>query len=302
MKRIALDEFEVLTYIERHQNDICSYTNLAHEIFCPLDRLMEIMDFFKSKDLIKERESFKYSVTDKGYEVLEPYRVKRAIFIAAGFGSRMVPATLKTPKPLIRVNGVRIIEPLLDALLEAEIEEIIIVRGYLGEQFDALLDKYPMIKFIENPLYNVANNISSVYLVRELLQNAYLLESDLLLYNKNLLRKYEYGSNCLGMAVNYTDDWCFETEQGYIKKLHIGGENVYHEYGISYWSKEDGYKLKQDYEKVFHSPGGKERYYDEVPFNEYKDHYKVRVRPVQPGSIVEIDTYSELQQIDSTYK
>ena len=84
---------------------------------------------------------------------LEPYRVKRAVFIAAGFGLRMAPITLNTPKPLVRVKGVRIIDRLIDACLAADIQEIYIVRGYLGEQFDQLLAKYPMLKFIDNDLY-----------------------------------------------------------------------------------------------------------------------------------------------------
>ena len=49
------------------------------------------------------------SVTDEGLEALEPFRAKRAVLIAAGFGSRMVPVTLNTPKPLVRVGGKRII-------------------------------------------------------------------------------------------------------------------------------------------------------------------------------------------------
>lgn len=91
-------------------------------------------------------------ITGAGLDALEPYRVKRAIFIAAGFGSRLVPITFNTPKPLVRVRGQRIIDGLLDACLEAGVSEIYIVRGYLAEQFDQLLYKYPMIKFLENPI------------------------------------------------------------------------------------------------------------------------------------------------------
>ena len=94
------------------------------------------------------------NITDTGLDSLEPYRVERAIILAAGFGSRMVPVTLNTPKPLIRVNGDRIVDGLIDACLDEGINEIYIVRGYLSEQFDQLLYKYPMIKFIENPYYN----------------------------------------------------------------------------------------------------------------------------------------------------
>ena len=83
-------------------------------------------------------------LTEKGFNALEPYRVKRAIFIAAGFGTRLVPITLNTPKPLVRVNGKRIIDTLIDACLEVGIDDIYIVRGYLAEQFDQLKYKYPI--------------------------------------------------------------------------------------------------------------------------------------------------------------
>ena len=155
-------------------------------------------------------------ITDAGLAAMEPYKVKRALFIAAGFGSRLVPITLNTPKPLVRVNGKRMIDTLLDAVIDAGIEEIYIVRGYLGEQFDQLLYKYPNIKFIENPYYNEANNISSAFLVRHLMQNAYVLEADLVLSNPKLITKYQYISNYLGVPTDYTDDWCFETKNNVI--------------------------------------------------------------------------------------
>ena len=124
------------------------------------------------------------TITNDGINALEPYRVKRAVFIAAGFGSRLVPITFNTPKPLVRVHGVRIIDRLIDSCLEIGINDIYIVRGYLSELFDQLLYKYPMIKFLENPAYNIANNISSSLVARYMLSNAYVFEADLLLYKE----------------------------------------------------------------------------------------------------------------------
>ena len=72
-------------------------------------------------------------ITKKGLAALEPYRAKRAIFIAAGFGSRLAPITLNTPKPLVRVKGTRIIDTLLDACLKADIPELILLASlYTG--------------------------------------------------------------------------------------------------------------------------------------------------------------------------
>ncbi len=241
-------------------------------------------------------------LTEKGRHALEPYRVKRAIFIAAGFGSRMVPITLNTPKPLVRVNGVRIIDTLLDAVFAAEIEEVYIVRGYLGEQFDQLLYKYPTLKFIENPLYNEANNISSISCARHLLQNTYILEGDLLLYNPDLIQKYQYGSNYLAIPMEKTDDWCFYTTGGYVSKMSIGGVNCYQMVGISYWSEEDGKRLCEHVQKVYEMPGGKERYWDQVPLEYYIRDYKIGVRECRREDIVEIDTFRELKAIDKAYE
>ena len=57
-------------------------------------------------------------------------------------------------------------------MVRAEIEEIIIVTGYLGEQFEVLLKKYPNIKFVYNDKYNEMNNISSAYMVKDKFKNS----------------------------------------------------------------------------------------------------------------------------------
>ena len=241
-------------------------------------------------------------ITEEGVNVMENYRVKRAVIIAAGFGSRMVPITLNTPKPLVRVNGKRIIDSALDALVDIGIEEIYIIRGYLGEQFDQLLYKYPTIKFIDNPHYNEANNISSIKLAGELLKNSYVLEADLLVYNKEIIKKYQYSSNYLGIYTDRTDDWCmYVNKDGIVNKLSIGGHDCYQIVGISYWTEEDGIKLAKDVEKVFLSAGGKERYWDQVPLEYCIDNYAVSVRPCEFKDIIEIDTFSELKAIDKSY-
>ena len=241
------------------------------------------------------------SITNNGINALEPYRAKRAIFIAAGFGSRLVPITFNTPKPLVRVHGVRIIDRLIDACLEAGINEIFIVRGYLAEQFDQLLYKYPMIKFLENPIYNESNNISSSLVARYMLANAYVFEADLLISNPKIIKKYHYTSDFLAIKKDRTDDWCFEVKDGIITEEKVGGTDCWQMVGISYWNEADGHKLSQDIADVYASPGGKERYWEQVPLVYRKEHYKVEIRECFDEDIVEIDTFRELKAIDKTY-
>ena len=242
-------------------------------------------------------------ITNSGINALEPYRAKRAIFIAAGFGTRLVPITFNTPKPLVRVHGIRIIDRLIDACLQAGINEIYIVRGYLGELFDQLLYKYPMIKFLENPVYNEANNISSSLVARYILSNAYVFEADLLISNPAIIKKYHYTSDFLAIKKDRSDDWCFKVKDGVIVEEKVGGEgdDIWQMVGISYWNETDGHKLSQDIQEVYSSPGGKERYWEQVPLVYRKEHYAVEVLECHDEDIVEIDTFKELKAIDKTY-
>lgn len=295
MDGLQRKEFEVLVIMSDEQ--VKTQRELADKLGMSLGTTNKICKKLVEGGLVKEGK-----ITENGLNALEPYRVKRAIFFAAGFGSRMVPITFNTPKPLVRVHGTRMIDTLLDAVVSAGIDEIYIVRGYLGEQFDQLLYKYPMIKFIENPIYNEANNISSAMCVKYLFQNAYVLEADLVLSNPKLIRKYEYNSNFLGVPVDVTDDWCVHVDaNGIIKEQCLGGKNCYQMMGISYWDAKAGAKLANDLEEVYRAPGGKERYWEQVALVYKKENYKVEVRGCQFKDIVEIDTYNELKQIDTLY-
>ena len=293
---LTFNQFEILTTIERTKVKL-SQREIAKETNFSLGTVNKVIAELVNIEAIDSQNK----ITNIGLNLLEPYRVKRAIFLAAGFGSRLVPITLNTPKPLVLVNGKKIIETLLDAVVEAGIEEIVIVTGYLSDQFEILTKKYPNIKFVKNDKYNESNNISSAYLVRNLLSNAYVLESDLYLYNPKLIRKYEYHSNFLAKYVSVTDDWCFETKKGIITKQKVGGYNCYQMYGISYYDEKDGKQASKDIEEVYNLPGGKEKYWEQVILDVRKNNYKIAIRECMDGDIIEIDTFNELKMIDKTY-
>jgi NDP-sugar pyrophosphorylase family protein len=62
----------------------------------------------------------------------------KAVILAAGKGERMKPLTLDTPKPLLKIGGVPIIERLI-AQLPQKVDELIVVIGYLGEKIQNYL-------------------------------------------------------------------------------------------------------------------------------------------------------------------
>lgn len=253
--------------------------------------------------LIKELEGLVENgrITVDGLQALEPYKVKRAIFLAAGVGSRLIPVTLNTPKPLIRVNGKRIIDELIDACLHIGIQEIYIVRGYLSEQFEQLRLKYPLIQFLENPDYNESNNISSAICARYLLSNSYVFEADLII-KSGMLKKYHYQSNFLACYMDRVDDWCFEVQNGIITCEKLGGFKAWRNCGISYWNENDGKKLAGHIKEAYEMPGGKELFWEQVPLNVYKGSYQVQAIECNEHDVMEIDTYRELKNIDNSYE
>jgi len=151
-------------------------------------------------------------------------------------------------------------------------------------------------------MYNEANNISSIVCAGDLLRNAYIIEADLIIHNQKLIKKYQYSSNYLGIYKKRTDDWCFYLKNGSVYKMAIGGEDCYQMVGVSYWTEEDGKKLYTRVREVFSSPGGKERYWDQVPLEYCIKDFKVSVRECKSEDIIEIDSFNELKQIDETYQ
>ena len=295
-KNLSFNQFEVLTTIEQSkeklsQREIAKLTNLS------LGTVNKIISELEEKEYIDAENK----ITALGLEMLEPFKVKRAIFLAAGFGSRMRPITLNTPKPLVRVHGRRIIESSIDALIEKGITEIYVVCGYLGEQFSVLKEKYPNITLINNPIYNETNNISSALLVRDKFRNAYVMEADLLVHNPDIIKKYQYSSNYTGRYVDETNDWCFKMKNGYIDKLQVGGTDCYHTYCIAYFDEEDGAQMEKDIELSFDIPGARDKVWDYIALEYFKEHYKISVRDVLESDITEIDTFNELKAIDKTY-
>lgn len=283
---LSRKEFLVLTEVEKHGN------------MSTISDYEEVLQSLKAKGYFSGE-----TLSRAGYDALEPYRVKRAIFLAAGFGVRMVPVTYDLPKPLVSVNGTRIIETLLDAVVASGIREIYIVRGYLGQKFDLLLEKYPFIQFIENTAYDTANNILSAYLARDKFQNAYVFESDIYLENPALLPKYQYESNYLGVPTDKTDDWCFTADENLrITSLKRGGTDCFHMYGISYLDAKTGEKLEQDMQKVFETmPESHERFWDDVALYYFVDQYDIKARLCTFDDVTEIDTLDELIAIDERY-
>lgn len=232
------------------------------------------------------------------------YRAERAIIMAAGQGKRLQPLTFSTPKPLIRVNGERMIDTAIKGLRANGINEIYIVVGYLKEQFAVLTEEYQGIELIENPYYDTCNNISSLYVAREHLDNCMILDGDQIIYDTSVLDpRYTVSGYNAVWTDRETDEWLLDVQDGVIKSCsRTGGAHGWQLFSISRWSSEDGKKLRKHLETEFEIKKNRQIYWDDVAMFVYPQEYSLGIHEMKMGDVKEIDSLEELAEVDPEYK
>ena len=231
------------------------------------------------------------------------YKVERAILMAAGTGQRMRPLTETVPKPLVEVRGARMIDTVIRALQDNGIREIYVVVGHLKEQFASLEREYPGLRLIENPWYDTCNNIASLYMARQHLENAIILDADQIIFNPAILAPdFERSGYNAVWTDGETKEWLMTVENGLVTGCsREGGKGGWQLYSISRWSAEDGRKLRRQLEIEFEEKQNRQIYWDDVPMFCYPGAYRLGIRPMDPGDVIEIDSLDELIRMDPRY-
>lgn len=171
-----------------------------------------------------------------------------AIILAAGLGSRFNEITKYKHKALLPINNIPNIERTILYLLDAGITEIYVITGHLREQFTFLERKYNC-HLIYNEKYQEYNSIYSFYKGLEFFNDSYVIDSDVVLF-KNIF-KNRLDNSCY-FVINRPDnvgnmEWVpILNDDGKIIEIKVTDDNLPSLLGVSYWTKEDSIKIKDE--------------------------------------------------------
>lgn len=226
----------------------------------------------------------------------------RAILLAAGMGTRLRPLTNEIPKALVKVNGIPMLERQIQCLKEKGINDIIVLTGYLNEKFNYLAEKYE-IKLIHNDKYDLYNNIYTMYLVRDYLSEAYVIEGDVY-FNRNFLDTNLSNSVYFSAKKkDFNNEWMLIfDENNKVYDIKIGTKDeAYILCGISYWSDKDGKFIAKKVKEAIDSGDFKDLYWDNI-VKDNLNNLDVYLRELKEDDSFEIDSLEDLKKVEERLK
>ena len=127
-------------------------------------------------------------------------RINTALILCAGFGKRLNPLTLDTPKPLIKLNNITVLETCINLIESLGINEIFINTFYLKDQIHNFINKK-----------NFKSKITIVDDGRDILDTGggiknmlhHTSEDDILIFNPDTIWKKDYSKEIIEMEKIY---------------------------------------------------------------------------------------------------
>ena len=127
-------------------------------------------------------------------------KVNTALILCAGFGKRLNPVTLKTPKPLLKLHNVSMLEQCINLIKKLGIQKILINTFYLKDQFSQFLESKNFnldIKIIEDG----KNILDTGGGIQNMIRNS--RESDFIVFNPDTVWHKNYQDEILKMEQIY---------------------------------------------------------------------------------------------------
>ncbi len=282
-----IQNYDIMKYLV--ENKFINQRILAEELGYSLGSVNQVLKSLHKNGYVN---SNNYP-TKKAISEYNLKRTKRAIILAAGFGMRMVPINTEVPKGLLEIKGEALIERIIRQLHEVGIYEIYVVVGFMKEKYEYLIDDFN-VKLVVNRNYGIKNNLHSLLLVKEYLDNTYIIPCDIWCA-KNPFNQHEFYS--WYMVSDQLDDDSNvrvnrKMELVLVPKISNGNKMI----GICYLTKKDAAMVSNRMEILCSNKEYDIAFWEESLFD--KNRMIVYARKVCSKDVIEINTYEQLREID----
>ena len=221
----------------------------------------------------------------------------RAIILAAGMGTRLRPLTNDIPKCLVKVLGEPMLERQIRFFKEKGIDDIIVTTGYKAEKLDYLTEKYG-VTLVHNDKYSEYNNIYTMYLVRNYLEDAFVTEADVYMARDYFDPTHKESTYYTGFKTGFNGEWIFKfDEDKRVRDIVVGDGEGHIMSGVSYWTKEDGKYIKEKLEEAIHNRDFKELYWDNI-VAENLSNLEIKIKEINTDDWFEIDSVKDLKKAE----
>lgn len=247
------------------------------------------------KELMKQKYlDEKCCPTPKAKAEFQEHSPKRAIILAAGFGMRMVPINTEIPKGLLEVNKEPLIERQIRQLHEVGIREIYVVVGFMKERYEYLIDEFG-VELVVNPDYMTKNNLHSLRLVKDHLENAYIIPCDIWC-DRNPFDQYEsYSWYMVSDLVENESSVRVNRKMELVTVSEGNGGNAM--IGICYLTGPESGQAAENIDRLSKDFRYDGSFWEEALYQ--KDKMITAARVVHSTDVVEINTYEQLRELDS---
>lgn len=219
---------------------------------------------------------------------------RNAVILAAGFGMRMVPINMTTPKAFLEVNGERLIDRLITQLHEVGIGDITVVVGFMKDSFEYLIDEYG-VKLAYAADYARTNNIHSLAAAVGKIGNTYIVPCDIWCDRNPFRRNELYSWYMVSDIIDEGSDVRVNRKMELVKVPEKSGGNGM--IGISYLTGEEAVTVADRISRFAADPAYDSKFWEEALYTDGR--MIVRARVVHAADVVEINTYEQLRDLDS---
>ncbi len=233
------------------------------------------------------------NITIKARQLFEKHRPRNAIILAAGYGMRMIPINMETPKGLLQVNGECLIERLIRQIQEVGITDITVVVGFMKEYYEYLIDEYN-VKLLVNMDYQEKNNLHSLNLAREEIENTYIMPCDVWCGENPFCREELYSWYMVCDFMDDESDVRVNRKQELVRTENGGNQMI----GISYVTGDVSERLKVRITELDRDARYNHCFWEEALFFQEKMMTMARVTSSQ--NAFEINTYEQLRELDAS--